>query len=226
MQATTQQPTPGPTITMTPSGPVISVNRSAEPSQVLEAFRQQRSELRNQLQRLESQRRDLAQELQRPNLDDAAQKGLEARLAAVDTRIAALDKSIAEADASVARAAAVPGAIIPPPPEPRRNGPDPDDVFAFLAFLTIVIAFPLTIAYARRIWRKGAQTVAAAIPQEIYDRFNRVDQAIDSVAVEVERIGEGQRYITRLYAEQQRALGAGAAEPVRASEREADELRR
>ena len=57
---------------------------------------------------------------------------------------------------------------------------------------------------------------------ELYDRFNRVDQAIDAIAIEVERIGEGQRYLTRSIAEQQRALGAGAAEPVRASEREPD----
>lgn len=190
----------------------------SDPSQVLEAFRQQRSELRNQLDRIESQRRDVSRQLERPMVDGANEQGLEARIASIDARISAIDKQIADADASVARAAAVPGAVQPePPPQPRR-GP-PDEFFAFLAVLTVVIVFPLVIAYARRIWRRGAQVVSA-IPQEIYDRFNRVDQAIDSVAIEVERIGEGQRFLTRVYAEQQRGLIPGPAERVEVSDRE------
>jgi hypothetical protein len=33
------------------------------------------------------------------------------------------------------------------------------------------------------------------------DRVKRLEQAIDSIAVEVERVGEGQRYVTKLMAE-------------------------
>jgi hypothetical protein len=76
----------------------------------------------------------------------------------------------------------------------------------------------LSIAYARRIWRKSVGAVSA-LPQEIYDRFNRLDQAIDSVAIEVERVGENQRYLTKVYADQ-RAIGAGPAERVESVERE------
>ena len=90
--------------------------------------------------------------------------------------------------------------------------------------LSFVVVLPLTIAYARRIWRRGAQVVTA-IPQDIYDRFNRVDQAIDSIAVEVERVGEGQRYLTRVLAEQQRGLGAGPAERVEARQGERERSR-
>ena len=86
--------------------------------------------------------------------------------------------------------------------------------------LIVVIGLPLTIAYARRIWRKSVQTIVS-IPQDIYDRFSRIDQAVDSIAIEVERIGEGQRFLTKL--QNERALGAGAAEPIgeqRAASRE------
>jgi hypothetical protein len=83
---------------------------------------------------------------------------------------------------------------------------------------------PIALAYARRIWKKGVQTVAE-IPQDIYERFNRIDQAIDSVAVEVERIGENQRYVTKVVNEQ-RGLGAGPAERVDAQARSKVEERR
>jgi hypothetical protein len=208
-------PAPAAAIVGSPQAPIIG---GSDPSQVLQAFREQRSELRDQLGRLESQRRDLSRQLQQPTVGGANQTGLEARIASIDARIAAVDKQIAEADMAVARSAAIPGAVIPDPPEPPRRGP-PEEFWVFLGFLTVLVVFPLTIAYARRIWRRGAQIVSA-IPQEIYDRFNRVDQAIDSVAIEVERIGEGQRFLTRVVADQQRSLGAGPAERVEAPERE------
>ena len=33
------------------------------------------------------------------------------------------------------------------------------------------------------------------------ERFARLDQAVDAMAVEIERIGEGQRFVTRLMSE-------------------------
>jgi hypothetical protein len=131
---------------------------------------------------------------------------------------------IAESDIAVARAAAVPGAVVPDPPEPPRRGP-PEEFWVFLMVLSFIFAVPMSIAFARRIWRRGAAAVSA-IPSEIYDRFNRIDQAIDSVAVEVERIGEAQRFLTRTIAEQQKSVGPGAAEPVRQGEREGQQVRR
>jgi len=73
---------------------------------------------------------------------------------------------------------------------------------------------PISIAYARRIWRRSAAAVAA-IPQDIIDRFTQIDQAVESIAVEVERIGEGQRFITRVLSEQGKrpALEAAVPEP-------------
>lgn len=192
----------------------------ADPSEVLRGFREQRSELRDQLERLENQRSELAQQLQ--TIGEEGKTGLLNRITAVDGRIASVEKALADADASVARSAATPGAVLPEPPEPRREGP-PEEFFVFLMVVTMFIGVPLAIAYARRIWKKGVTTVAA-IPQDIYERFNRIDQAIDSVAVEVERIGEGQRYVTKLVNE--RAIGAGPAERLDAPARNKVEERR
>jgi hypothetical protein len=194
-----------------------------EPHLMYEGFRNQRRELADQLDRLEDQRENLSQQLQQPVINDADKKGLEQRIAQIDARIADVDKALADADANVARSAAVPGAVVPPPPE-IQTGP-PEEFWVLSGIFLFVVGLPLTIAYARRIWRRSAAAVTK-LPQEIYDRFARVDQSLDAIAVEVERIGEGQRFLTRIYTEQQRALSAGQAERLEISERERDRQRR
>jgi hypothetical protein len=77
--------------------------------------------------------------------------------------------------------------------------------------------------YAGRIWRPGGMVSAAGLPDELTDRLTRLEQSVDAVAVEVERIGEGQRFVTRVFTENgtPRAPGASAAEPVETNAREA-----
>ena len=42
------------------------------------------------------------------------------------------------------------------------------------------------------------------------ERLTRIEQAVDAIAVEVERMGEGQRFVTKLLAERDApALSAG-----------------
>ena len=211
-----------PVIVQVPGGG-FALGRQGSPEDVLRAQREARQELRNQLERLENQREEISDQLNSPGTTDVNKKGLEQRIANIDIRITDVEKQIAEADLAVAKAAAVPGAVQPDPPPPPQSGP-PEEFWVICGILCFVVVLPLTIAYARRIWRRGAAAVAA-IPQEIYDRFNRLDQAIDSVAIEVERIGEGQRFLTRVQAEQ-RGLGAGPAERIELPEREAQKQSR
>jgi hypothetical protein len=58
----------------------------------------------------------------------------------------------------------------------------------------IAIGVPIARAYARRLEAKPA----AAIPSDVSARLERMEQAIDSIAIEVERISEGQRFTTKL----------------------------
>jgi hypothetical protein len=67
--------------------------------------------------------------------------------------------------------------------------------FFFCAAFTIV-GLPLARAFARRLDRKSAGPDSAELTQ----RLERMEQAIDSIAVEVERISEGQRFTTKLLA--------------------------
>jgi hypothetical protein len=213
---------PGPQGPQGQQGPLIRIGAGG-PNAIYEAYRHQRDELKDQLDRLEDQREELTEQLQAPGIPGVDAKGIEQRIAALDLRIASIDKQIAEADAAVARAAAIPGAIVPDPPEPPRQGP-PEEFFVLAGIFMFIVVLPLTIAYARRIWRRGA-AVVTSLPQDIYDRFTRVEQSLDSIAVEVERIGEGQRFLTRLHAEQ-RGLGSGPAERVESASREKEPHRR
>ena len=175
------------------------------PEAVYKGMVHQRDELGNQMDRLKDERRDIANRLQgepgEQQLSAADKAGLEKRLTTIDGRIEALDAQMAAADAQVASAAAVPGAIIERPPPPRE-GP-PEEVFVLGGIFLFVAIFPISIAFARRIWRRSAAAVAA-LPHDIVERFTQIDQAVESIAVEVERIGEGQRFITRVLSEQGR----------------------
>ncbi len=181
---------------------------------IYQGFRAQARELAGQMSELEENRADLTRQLEQIPLISAARTGLEQRIAAIDVRIAAVDKQIADADVQVAKAAAIPGATIEPP-RVVRQGP-PGEVFVISGlFIGGALLLPLSIAYARRIWRRGG-VVVAALPKEIAERLGRVEQAVDATALEVERIGEGQRFLTRIFTEGNgvRVLGAPAGELV------------
>jgi hypothetical protein len=83
--------------------------------------------------------------------------------------------------------------------------------FAMVA--VIVVGSPLARAFARKM---SNQTLPPAVPTELQQRLEHMEQAIDSIAVEVERISEGQRFTTKLLAdrhpEAQAALSASERE--------------
>jgi hypothetical protein len=60
------------------------------------------------------------------------------------------------------------------------------------------IGWPLARAYAKRI---AQGDVAGRVPPDVAARLERMEQAIDSIAVEVERISEGQRFTAKLLSE-------------------------
>ncbi len=187
------------------------------PAQLLDAARASRSELRNQMERLESKRNDITSEMTNGRTTGADKAGLEVRLTSVDAQIAQLDAQIAQADQAVAKAASIPGAVVKEPPY-VRNGPDPDMVVGLPITLGFLLLLPFVIAQSRRIWKKNA-TVIAPVPAEVQNRLEQLSQSVESIALEVERIGEGQRFITKVLSDPARsmgagALGAGVAQPI------------
>ena len=169
--------------------------------------RNMRDELRSQRDALVSQRHGYMRELEdHGEVGGQAVAGMQQRIGQIDARIADMDKLIATADAQVAQAAALPGAVID---EPRfeRDGP-PREVFIFIPLLLAVVFVPMSIAMARRIWKRSS-TKVAEFPREIMDRLSRLEQMGEATSLEIERIGEGQRFVTKLLTERPDRIGAG-----------------
>lgn len=205
-------PAPGAPVVVTQDGKVsIGGATVQDPQAVYRAFVEQRSVLGDQMRDLNETRFGLTHELQQLAASDPGRAGIEARITAIDARITAMDKQIADADAQVAKAAAIPGAVVERPPF-QRNGP-PEEFYILTGIFMFVFLMPLSIAVARRIWKRGS-AVVTAFPKEIGERLGRLEQSAEATAIEIERIGEGQRFLTKLFTEgpQARAIEAGHAE--------------
>jgi hypothetical protein len=71
-------------------------------------------------------------------------------------------------------------------------------IVLFICIAATVIGVPLVKAYARRI---ESQPRDPRLPPEVTERLERMEHAIDAIAVEIERISEGQRFTTKLLSE-------------------------
>lgn len=178
------------------------------PSAIYEGFKAQRRELTDQLDDLESTRDDITSNLMGLPTASPQRDVLEARLGEINKRISVVDGMLASNSASLAQAAAVPGAVVEAP-RVIRSGP-PEEVFIVGTVFMLIVLLPLSIAMARRIWKKSVTTITT-FPRELADRLGRMEHALEATSLEVERIGEGQRFLTRLFTENEaaRSLPAG-----------------
>jgi hypothetical protein len=71
-------------------------------------------------------------------------------------------------------------------------------IVLFICIAATVIMVPVARAFARRMERTPLQP---SMPPDVVARLERMEQAIDSIAIEVERISEGQRFTTKLLSE-------------------------
>jgi hypothetical protein len=91
------------------------------------------------------------------------------------------------------------------------HGPSPrQEKMMFSGFVIVVLAivaifYPLMRAFARRL--EGGGRRPESIDGTSAERLQRIEQAVDAMAIEIERISEGQRFTTKL-------LSARADAPV------------
>ena len=81
-----------------------------------------------------------------------------------------------------------------------------------IIIVPIVFAIPAAVLFARMWFRHrvrmatfaGGSDRGAALEQ----RLERIEQAVDTIALEMERMGEGQRFVTKLLSERTPPLPA------------------
>jgi hypothetical protein len=201
--------------------------------------------LRVQRNFLERQSRDVSGESARAQID-ASRANLDVQIAQAQADLENVRAQIASHENIPMSHVAQGGQVII---QPQRSNPrvDPEMVIGLSFALLMAIVLPLSIGFARRLWRGKPQPAAAKV-DEIAPRLDRLEHAVDAIAIEVERISEGQRFVTKVLAErpmaaavapapmvgradavdaglpdarQMLALGAGPAEPIRVAERQA-----
>jgi hypothetical protein len=75
-------------------------------------------------------------------------------------------------------------------------------VLALSIVFTLFVIFPLAITLARNLWKRGnRQMTTQQISPETNQRLERLEQGVEAIAIEIERVSEGQRFVTKLLAE-------------------------
>ena len=69
----------------------------------------------------------------------------------------------------------------------------------FVMLAVIIVGFPIMRAIGKRIERGAPAPMA--VPAEMQAQMQHLMQSVDAIAIEVERISEGQRFATKMLAE-------------------------
>ena len=216
---TPQGPVPQPPAAPAIPGVTIVTTGTLSPGDVA-ALRLRKSELSNQLMSANGRRVGVQQSLR--TATGVARTGLEQRLGVLDTRIARLESEIDENESQLAslpasRATAMQRPFAGFDNFPRSRGMSYNLVPIAIVF-TLFVLSPLALSISRMFWRRGSMPRQAGPPAENAERLARMEQAIDSIAIEIERVSEGQRFVTRLMSERQAAaVGSGQPAPPRSA---------
>lgn len=220
MQTLPAPPTPpqAPTLPAAPQGvPVTGTPAALVTTLSYDQLRARGNELSRQLSSATSRRDGLSRDIRRAS--PQSRVGLQQQYDVLSSRVAQIEQDIATNGQLLVQARGLQG------------GDDNDntstsapswpvqvnriDGTAIGVCFTLFVMAPIALAVARNIWKRGTRmTSAPASSRESDMRMERVEQAVDAIAVEVERISEGQRFVTQLMT-QQPALGEGHAQPVR-----------
>ncbi|HEX7938297.1 MAG TPA: hypothetical protein VF483_04845 [Gemmatimonadaceae bacterium] len=203
-------------------GKVATTQAATSVQDALAAYKSRRSELNNQLVELTVRRDLLTQQLR--NASGPQVQELNAQLTEVGHRNSAVIKSLGEIDDAINKlltnspvvvsgapteGVTVPGiAIVPPPVTGVQLPPD-----AWLGVAGVAV-----VAMVVTLWRTMRRPVFSLSSTDV-GRLEKLQQSVDAIALEVERLGESQRYVSRVLSEN-RIIGAGAAESVGALKRE------
>jgi hypothetical protein len=195
-------------------------------------------ELNIQLEGLQAQWNGLHSQLDAMLRNNPARPGVQQTWADVGVQMAKVKGDIAYREARIAvMEGRVSGTTAPPPPVGIfRRGIDPNVAMPLAMVLFMTLGLPVSIAWAKRIFRGKPQP--APMPNDYSTRLDNIERAIEAVAIEVERISEGQRFVTKIFAQRQdpaaksppatpeaasaepRMLGAGPVEPIVVPQRE------
>ncbi|HEU4993590.1 MAG TPA: hypothetical protein VFT29_02185 [Gemmatimonadaceae bacterium] len=94
---------------------------------------------------------------------------------------------------------------------------DQEFLIAITGIVSVFVAFPIAIAIARVIWKRASEgpRPKQVDTDSIHRRLDQIQVSVEAMAIEIERISEGQRFVTKLMSErgEREALGSGKEKP-------------
>jgi hypothetical protein len=188
--------------------------------------------LRERASDLRSEREDLVDQVKEAVTGSPAMTSLTGRLTEVERQLTQTETSLRGTEDRLATLGVGPDGErfteTGVAPRPERDMPSrdiPENVMGVIVISLVFVAMPISVTIARYFWKRSVSpTKAATLPSADAERLTRMEQAIDTIAVELERISEGQRFVTRLLSDD-RALSAGAAEAVPVPQRQSEPVR-
>jgi hypothetical protein len=218
---TPQAPTaPRPTVVVTdaPGAGTFTISTPMSAREIA-SLKARRAELSNQLESVDGRRSKLLSDLRRTS-DPTAVKGLEGRLSLLDSRQLQLESDLAETGRALSSA---PAGLAATTGVPVFAGLGSGQVVAISIISIIFVLGPLAVGFGRALWKRASRPgLPPAAFTETAQRLERLEGAVDTIAIEIERISEGQRFVTKLLSEGQKApaLSAGqrTPDPVRSGQ--------
>jgi hypothetical protein len=188
-----------------------NVPMTAQEVGVLQA---RRSELSRQLNSADGRRRELQKQLVTAN-GQQDRAGLEQRIGVLDARISGLENDLGDVGRQLS---SVPAALATNRPSPI-NGQSTrsrfvDNMVPISIVFTLFVLAPLAVSISRGIWRRGSLPRQSSSPADA-QRLARMEQAMEAIAIEIERVSEGQRFVTRLLSEQRAGAPLAAGQPAK-----------
>lgn len=154
--------------------------------------------LQAQVDGLKAQRSALQRQLSSPQL--AVRSNASEELVRVESQLARATVDLADVRARLQSHVEIPSTGQPSSPRPGRSM-DNDAIIPIASLLIIFVLLPLTIGVVRWMWRRPVQDTRPPVSDTIGPRLDRLEQAVDAIAIEIERIAEGQRFVTKVMVE-------------------------
>jgi hypothetical protein len=201
------------TVTIEQNGGVttITVPRTREE---IGAVIRQREALSDQLYNVSDRRHELSQELQ-GTVDPVARQGLEDRIRVLDQRILQLETDLGATGRQLSQAPPNLVSTTESGMAPPQNNDDVVYPAAALGAGGMLAACAAVFFFNRRRWKGLGRGLPAGMSEESAQRLQRLEQGMEAIAIEIERISEGQRFVTKLLSQSPvSAPMANNAEPL------------
>lgn len=216
------------TVTQDPPAPKEITTTGANGTQIkipipqsesdISALYARRQDIRDQIASNERVRSSLVAEI-RSAPEGVSRTGLEQRITVIDQDILRLQKQLSTISQQLDVA---PSELIQNTTQPSTNGAYNDGWEEGMATGMFTTAAALTAIFLFFRWRrkrrkkKGLPEVGEGAESP---RMERLEQGMEAIAIEIERISEGQRFVTKLLSESRDPITARIQQPVTAADK-------